>query len=78
MRRVSSSSLIALRCPDSDTADRVMEALKRQAERVSSTLIALDRKKLTTVDRNKLQDHGILVDDEPADREPGSTRRARR
>jgi soluble cytochrome b562 len=65
VRRVTSSSLVALRCPDSDTADRVMAAMKRQAERVSSTLVAIDRNKLTTTDRNKLEDHGILVEDEP-------------
>ena len=46
VRRVTSSSLIALRCPDSDTADRVMAAMKRQAERVNSTLVAIDRRKL--------------------------------
>ena len=65
VRRVTSSSLIALRCPDSDTADRVMAAMKRQAERVNSTVVAIDRKKLTTIERNKLQEHGILVEDEP-------------
>jgi predicted KAP-like P-loop ATPase len=72
VRRVTISPLLALRCPDSDTADRVMAALKRQAERVNPTLVAIDLKKLTTVERNKLQEHGILVDDEPADRKSRS------
>ncbi len=71
VRRVTSSPLVALRCPDSDTADRVMAAMKRQAERVNSTLVAIDLRKLTTVERNKLQEHGILVDGEP---EPQVTR----
>ena len=65
VRRVTASSLIGLRCPDSDTADRVMAAMKRQAERVDSTLVALNLRKLTTIERNKLQEHGILVDAEP-------------
>ena len=66
-RRVTCSSLIALRCPDSDTADRVMGVLKRHAERVNSTVVAIDRKKLTTTERNKLRDSGILVDDDATD-----------
>jgi hypothetical protein len=74
VRRVTTLSLIALRCPDSETADRVMAVMKRQAERVNSTVVAIDRKKLTTTERNKLEDHGILVEDEPTDlnRGPGS------
>ncbi len=75
VRRVTSSSLIALRCPDSDTADRVMAAMKRQAERVNSTVVALDLKKLTTIERNKLQEHGILVDAEPESQETKSKAR---
>ena len=65
VRRVTVSSLIALRCPDRDTADRVMAAMKRQAQRVNSTLVAVDLTKLSTVERNKLEEHGILVDGEP-------------
>jgi hypothetical protein len=42
-----------------------MAAMKRQAERVGSTLVALNLRKLTTIERNKLQEHGILVDGGP-------------
>jgi hypothetical protein len=72
VRRVTVSSLIALRCPDRDTADRVMAAMKRQAQRVNSTLVAVDLTNLTTVERNKLEEHGILLDDETADRKTRS------
>jgi soluble cytochrome b562 len=65
VRRVTVSSLIALQCPDSDTADRVMAVMKRQAQRVNSTVVAVDLRTLTTVERNKLEEHGILVDGEP-------------
>jgi Helicase conserved C-terminal domain len=75
VRRVTSSSLTALRCPDSDTADRVMAAMKRQAERVNTTVVALGLTKLTTVVRNKLQEHGILVENEPGGRETKSNAR---
>jgi hypothetical protein len=62
VRRVTSSTLTVLRCPDQDTADRVMSALKRQAERVNETLVAVDQKKLTATEYNKLQSQGILVE----------------
>jgi hypothetical protein len=61
VRQVTSSTLSVLRCPDRDTADRVMGALKRQAERVNDTLVAIDQKKLTTTERTKLRSHGIIV-----------------
>ena len=61
VRQVSCSTLFILRCPDRDTADRVMAALKRQAERLNDTLIAIDQKTLTAADRNKLQSQGIIV-----------------
>src|SRR5262249_34243424 len=40
VRRVTPATLTVLRCPDRDTADRVMGALKRQAERLNETLVA--------------------------------------
>jgi hypothetical protein len=61
VRRVTSTTLSILRCPDADAADRVMAALKRRAERVNDTLVALDAKKLTAAERTKLQSHGIIV-----------------
>ena len=61
VRRVQPSTLTVLRCPDRDTADRVVAALRKQAERVSDTLVAIDQKKLTTAERSKLRDHGIIV-----------------
>ena len=61
VRQVTTSTLTVLRCPDRDTADRVMGALKRQAERINETLVAIDQKKLTTIERNKLRGHGIIV-----------------
>jgi hypothetical protein len=64
VRQVTSSTLAVLRCPDRDTADRVMGALKRQAERVNDTLVAVDQKKLTTAERTKLRGHGIIVQGE--------------
>ena len=64
VRRVTASTLTVVRCPDQDTADRVVAALKRQAQRVNDTLVAIDQKKLTSTERNKLRDHGIIVEGE--------------
>ena len=63
VRRVTPSTLTALRCPDREAADRVMTALKSQAERVTDTLVAIDQKKLTSIERNKLKAQGIIVDE---------------
>jgi hypothetical protein len=62
VRRVSLEPLTVIRCPDRDTADRVMAALRKQAERLQDTLLAIDPKKLTTVERQKLKEQGIIVD----------------
>lgn len=61
VRKVTSSSVTLLRCPDSDTADRVMAALKTQSERVSDTLIAVRCVIMTSAERNKLKGQGIIV-----------------
>jgi hypothetical protein len=61
VRHVTSATLTVLRCGDRDTADRVMAALKRHAERINDTLVAIDLKKLTPTEHNKLQSHGIIV-----------------
>jgi hypothetical protein len=62
VRRVTPSTMTVLRCPDRDTADRVLSALRRQAERVNDTLVAVDQKKLTSAERSKLLAHGIIVE----------------
>ena len=61
VRHVAFTTLAVLRCPDRDTADRVMGALKRQAERLNDTLVAIDQKKLTAADRTKLRNHGVII-----------------
>ena len=77
VRQVTSSTLTVLRCPDRDTADRVMGALKRQAERINDTLVAIDQKKLTATERNKLRSHGIIIqgDSEARESKPKARRK---
>jgi hypothetical protein len=55
-----------------------MGAMKRQAERVNDTLVALDRKKLTAAERQKLLGHGIIVEAEPGAHERPAKARKRR
>ena len=61
-KRVEPAPMLVLRCPDRDTADRVTSALRRRAERLSETLVAVADDKLTSADRQKLEQHGIIVD----------------
>ena len=52
VRRVTSSSRTLLRCRTGDTADRVMVAIKSQAERVSDTIVAYGPTTLSEADRS--------------------------
>ena len=56
--------MTVLRCPDSDTAERVMAALRGRAERVNDTLVAVNTMTLTATERSKLKGHGIIVQGE--------------
>jgi hypothetical protein len=78
VRQVTSATLTVLRCPDRDTADRVMGALKRQAERINDTLVAIDQKRLTAAERTKLRSHGIIIQDHSEAREGKPKTRRRR
>ena len=61
VRLVTSSSVTLLRCPDSDTADRVMAALKSRCDRIGETVIAIKYETITSAERSKLKGLGILV-----------------
>ena len=61
VRTVQPETLTVLRCPDRDTADRAASALGRQAQRLNETLVALPVGALGGAERNKLQQHGILI-----------------
>ncbi len=79
VRRVEFATMAVLRCPDAETADRVMAALKKGAERINETLVGLDASKLATTDRARLKDRGLIVQGgaEPAVR-PAKRKKARR
>jgi Helicase conserved C-terminal domain len=61
VRQVTSSTRTLIRCPDSDTADRVVAALKSQAERVNDKLVVVNCSMLTAAERSKLKAQGIIV-----------------
>jgi hypothetical protein len=60
-RTVSVSQVTLLRCPDAETAARVVAVLGKQAERVGDTAVALAGN-LTPALRQKLQGQGVLVE----------------
>jgi hypothetical protein len=78
VRQVTAGTLAVLRCPDRETADRVMGALKRQGERINDNLVAIDQKKLTATERNKLRSQGILVQSASETHTPKAKSRKRR
>jgi Helicase conserved C-terminal domain len=73
VRQVTSRRLTVLRCGDLNTADRVMNVLRRHAERISDTIVAIDHLKLTASEREKLRGQGILVQTDSSDIESDRT-----
>jgi hypothetical protein len=61
VRQAALETLTVLRCPDGETADRIIGALRNQAERLNETLVAVTTHKLTTLERQKLQSQGVIV-----------------
>ncbi len=79
VRQVTLGTMTVLRCPDAETADRLMGALKKGGERVNPTLVAVDRAKLTPSERAKLKDQGLIVQGhvEPAAKRPAAKKKRR-
>jgi hypothetical protein len=66
-----------MRCPDAETASRVLGAAGRAARRVSDTVLELADDKARTRIIRKLQAEGIFVDDRTPPRRTGRHRRYR-
>jgi hypothetical protein len=63
VRKVAPAPALLLHCPDTDTAERVVGALGKSAERVGETVVALAVKGLTNAVRQKLAGQGILLEE---------------
>lgn len=61
VRTVTASAVELVRCPDAETAQRVIAALGKKAERLAETLVALPTGSLKGAVRQKLRDEGLLV-----------------
>jgi hypothetical protein len=61
VRHVAVEPLTVLRCPDRETADRVMGALHKQAERIHETIVAIPPGRLAPADHQKLLGLGVIV-----------------
>ncbi len=79
VRRVDFATMAVLRCPDAETADRVMAALKKGAERVNETIVAVDGPRLGTPERARLKDQGLVVQggNEPVAKRPAAKKKRR-
>jgi hypothetical protein len=78
VRQVTSSTLTVLRCPDTDTADRIMRVLKQRADRIDDTLVATDQKSSTATEPTKLRSRGIIIRGHTEGRETQPKPRRRR
>jgi len=72
IRLINVRPMTVVRCPDPESADRVVAALGRRAERLGETLVALDSSKVNPAERLKLQEQGVIItkDDITAARKP--------
>jgi hypothetical protein len=62
VRRVTAETLKVIRCPDRETADRILGVLKSRAERVNDTMVAVEPTALTPAERNRLRDQGVILE----------------
>ena len=61
VRLVNIRNVTVVRCPDKETVARVVSALGKKSERLSDTLVAIHEPNLTSAERHKLRESGILV-----------------
>jgi hypothetical protein len=79
VRVVPTAPLTVFRCPDAATADRVVGALGKDAERLNETVVAVPRGTLDAVIRNKLRSQGVLMKrEESSEALPVKKRKRRR
>lgn len=64
VRRAKVSTGTIIRCPDAETADRVVAVLRKEVERLSESVVLLRRRSLSAAERSKLREQGVLIDAE--------------
>ena len=72
IRMVNVKPITVVRCPDPATAARVAGLLGKKAERLGETMVALNEPALTTADRVKLKENGVLITKKDIDVTPTS------
>ena len=61
VRKVDVKTMIVIRCPDDETADRVMTALRKKAERLGATTVGTKQHSLNAADRKALKKLGVVI-----------------
>jgi hypothetical protein len=61
VRAVNVSAMVVITCPDDETADRVMTALRKKAERLGTTTVGVAVGSLNAADRKTLKKHGVVI-----------------
>jgi Helicase conserved C-terminal domain len=60
VRKVDVKTMVVIQCPDDETADRVMTALRTRGERLGATTIGMNQMSLNTADRKALKRLGVV------------------
>jgi Helicase conserved C-terminal domain len=63
VREVDVRKMIVITCPDEDTTDRVMTALRKKGERLGTTAVGVDQDRLSAADRQALKKLSVIITD---------------
>ena len=63
VREVDVRKMVVITCPDEDTTDRVMTALRKKGERLGATAVGVDQDRLSAADRQALKKLGVIIAD---------------
>jgi hypothetical protein len=61
VRKVDMKRMVVIRCDDSETADRVMAALRKRGQRLGETFVGVEQATLNAADRKALKKLGVVV-----------------
>jgi hypothetical protein len=61
VRKVNVRTMVVVQCPDDETADRVMTALRKRGERLGATAVGMDQDRLSAADRKALKNLGVVI-----------------
>lgn len=77
VRSVSAEPATLFRCPDASTADRIIAALGKRAEKLTATIVSFPDAPLSDAERRKLLEQGIILSRREGEPAPKKGRKKR-